>query len=254
MKNRTARIGWIVDVQNDFAKSALPGGRLYVRNLSDPADAGAELVEDNVVRAVEILREQCDALIYTGDWHSMEDPEIDDTRPDPAQGTYAPHCMGMSPDPAEREGAAIIPEIRPRDPLILERDASPAQAREIAHRAVREKRPVMIRKHQFSVFTGNPATDTFLLALQEELGGRKMEFYVLGHAREVCVTQFIDGVQSPERRTRGYHVVALRDAMWGLGLETEEETLRRWREHGGESLWVDELKDRLDASTEAQPD
>jgi nicotinamidase-related amidase len=240
-KKRTARIGWIVDVQNDFAKRRAPGGRLYVRDLFDDADAGAETVEPNVVQAVQLLRERADVIVYTGDWHHIDDAEIDPISPDATTGTYPPHCMGLSDDAAERAGAEIIAEIRPDDPLILDRDATSKQAHEVARRAVRERRPVFIQKHQFSVFTGNPATDDFLRALQQELGADTLEFYVLGHARDVCVTQFVDGVQAPERQERGYRVHALRDAMYGLGLEPEAETLARWRARGASVLRIDEL-------------
>ena len=48
-----------------------------------------------------------------------------------------------------------------------------------------------------------------------------------GVARDVCVTQAIDGLQA-----RGQRVTAIRDAMWGLGLEAEEDTLARWRRKG----------------------
>jgi nicotinamidase-related amidase len=241
MNDRTARIGWIVDVQNDFSKRGAPGGRLYVRNLFDDSDQGAEAVERNVVDAVELLREHSDVLVYTGDWHHADDAEIDPVSPDATKGTYPPHCMGLSADPAEREGAEIIAEIRPENPLLLPRDATPEQARDVARRAVREKRPVFIQKFQFSVFTGNPATDDFLRALQGELGAGTLEFVVLGHARDVCVTQFVDGVQQPERQQRGYRVQVLRDAMYGLGLEPEDETLARWQERGAQVMTVEEL-------------
>jgi hypothetical protein len=52
-------------------------------------------------------------------------------------------------------------------------------------------------------------------------------------------------VQAPERRSRGYGVVALRDAMAGLGLEPESETLARWADRGAEILSVDELVGRI---------
>jgi nicotinamidase-related amidase len=251
MKKRTARVGWIVDVQNDFAKRSLPGGRLYVRDLFDDSDPGAEAVQRKVERAVDILRRHADAVVYTGDWHSREDREIDPVSPDPQQGTYPPHCMGISSDEAEREGAAIIAEIRPADPLVLEREASDEEARAVARRAVREERPVFIRKSEFNVFTGNRATEAFLDALQEALGTESLEFYVLGHAREVCVTQFIDEVQRPPRRDRGYRVIAITDAMAGLGLEPEAETLARWERGGAETISTAELERRLLASTRA---
>lgn len=245
MTGHTARVGWIVDVQNDFAKRAAPGGRLYVHDLFDASDRGAEAVEPRVVEAVRLLREHCDALVYTGDWHAMDDEEIDAIAPDATRGTYPPHCMGLSADAAEREGAEIISEIRPYAPLLLPRDATAAQAREVAERAVRERRPVFIQKHRFSVFEGNAATDDFLHALQRALRADWLEFYVLGHARDVCVTQFVDGVQRPERRDRGYGVVALRDAMAGLGLEPEAETLARWSASGAEIRTVAELREAM---------
>jgi nicotinamidase-related amidase len=242
MNDRTARIGWIVDVQNDFAKRGAPGGRLYVRNLFDDADPGAESVERSVVAAVELLREHSDVLVYTGDWHHVDDPEIEPVSPDARADTYPPHCMGLSDDPVEREGAEIIAEIRPGNPLLLPRDATAEQACDLAQRAVSERRPVFIHKSRFSVFTGNIATDDFLLALQEALGAETMEFFVLGHARDVCVTQFVDGIQQPERQQRGYRVRALRDAMYGLGLEPEGETFARWQEGGAEVTTVAELR------------
>ena len=50
---------------------------------------------------------------------------------------------------------------------------------------------------------------------------------MIGVARDVCVTQAVDGLQA-----RGYAVTAVRDATWGLGLEPEAETLARWAGQG----------------------
>jgi nicotinamidase-related amidase len=245
MREKIARVGWVVDVQNDFAKRSSPGGRLYVRDLFDESDPGAEAVQPAVETAVRLLTRHADVMVYTGDWHSLEDVEIDPVSPDPQRGTYAPHCMGLAEDATDREGAAIIAEIRPSDPLVLEREASPADARRIAEAAVREGRPVFIQKSRFNVFAGNPATEPFLESLQETLGADILEFYVLGHAREVCVTQFVDEVQTAERKVRGYRVVAITDAMAGLGLEAEAETLARWSLGGAETISVTELEERL---------
>ena len=57
-------------------------------------------------------------------------------------------------------------------------------------------------------------------------------------ARDVCVTQAVDGLQD-----RGYRVTAVRDATWGLGLEPEEATLARWAVRGG-VVTLAELLDR----------
>lgn len=215
----TARIGWIVDVQRDFME---PEGRLYVKDLSDPDDVGARQVHDRIVDAVAWMREHCDLLVYTGDWHDYDDPEIDSDDPDPARGTYPPHCMGRSSDADERAGAEIVAAIRPDEPHVLEADADDDRAETVARRAARSGRPVFIRKTRFDVFEGNRATEAFLEALEEALA-RPLTFVVVGVARDVCVTGAVDGLQA-----RDYQVTALRDATWGLGLEPEAVTLARW--------------------------
>lgn len=224
--NAPPRVGWVTDVQHDFMRPPDEGGRLYVSDLGDPADEGAILARPKIEEAVRWMRAHCDVLVYTTDWHAMEDEEIDPDAPDPEAGTYPPHCMGLSEDPEMARGAEIIESVRPERPLILDRDADPADAAEIAARAVAENRPVVIRKKRFDVFAGNPAAEPFVEALVEELGD-ETEFVVVGVARDVCVTQAVDGLQA-----RGHATIAVRDATWGLGLEDEEETLARWRRRG----------------------
>ena len=220
---RPALVGWIVDVQADFMD---PAGRLYVRDLFDDSDPGAIQIVPALEEVTAWMRSHCDMLVYTGDWHGLEDGEIDPVAPDPALGTYPPHCMGRSPDPEERAGAAVIAEIRPRDPVVLAHNASTEDAEAAAHRAVAERRPVFVQKTRFNVFEGNPGCEVFVESLAEALG-RPLRFVVIGVARDVCVTQAVDGLQD-----RGYEVTAVRDATWGLGLEPEEVTLARWAERG----------------------
>jgi nicotinamidase-related amidase len=222
-----ARIGWIVDVQNDFMLPPEQGGRLYVHDLFDGGvDRGAIQIVPRLVEAVDWMRAHCDAIVYTGDWHDYEDAEIDPVAPDAVKGTYPPHCMGLSDDADEREGAFIIQEIRPADPIVLPRDARDADARETAGRAVDERRPVFIQKSRFSVFEGNAATDTFLDALRERLGGA-VEVWMIGVARDVCVKGAMEGMLE-----RGIPVTLVTDATWGLGLESEAESLARWMSDG----------------------
>lgn len=223
MNQRAPRVGWVVDAQVDFMN---PEGRLYIKDLFDEGDPGSVQVIPKLVRAVRWMREHCDAIVFTGDWHGLDDEEIDAESPDPAKGTYPPHCMGRSDDAAERAGAEIIPEIRPVDALTLPLGADARLAAEIAARAIAERRPVFIPKTRFDVFEGNPAAEAFLDGLAGALGGRP-EFVVVGVARDVCVTQAVDGLQA-----RDYRVVAISDATWGLGLEPEEETLARWARKG----------------------
>lgn len=227
------RIGWIVDVQNDFMLPTEQGGRLYVRDLFDESDRGAVQARAAIEQAVGWMRRHCRVLVYTGDWHGPDDEEIDAAAPDAARGTYPPHCMGLSEDAEERRGAEILASIRPGNPLVLPRGATPQQAREVAREAVESGRPTFIQKERFSAFEGNPGTEAFLDELHRLLG--ELEVVVAGVARDVCMTQAVDGMQA-----RGYRTVALRDATWGLGLEAEAETLRRWA-RGGRVVRLDDL-------------
>lgn len=239
----TRRIGWVVDVQNDFMTPPEEGGRLYVHDLSDPGDPGARLVRGRIEEAVDWMRAHCDALVYTGDWHSLADEEIDPHDPDPEAGTYPPHCMGLSADPEERAGAEIITSIRPDEPLVLERGADAERARKVAREALESGRPIFIHKNRFNVFEGNPAAAPLLENLAEALGGDP-EIVVVGVSRDVCVTEAVDGMHE-----RGYRTVAMSDATWGLGLEAETHTLARWA-RGGRVLTLDELRE---ASTPGEP-
>lgn len=218
-----ALIGWVVDVQNDFMD---PEGRLYVKDPARSDDPGAVRARPAIEEAVAWMKAHCDVMVFTGDWHGYGDAEIDPERPNPAGGTYPPHCMGRSDDPEEQRGAWIIESVRPANPVVLELEHGPEDARAVAALAVEESRPIFIHKTRFDVFEGNAAAAALVRSLEEVLD-RSLEIYVAGVARDVCVTAAVDGLAA-----RGYEVVALRDATWGLGLEAEEETLHRWKEEG----------------------
>ena len=221
--SQAAKVGWVVDAQIDFMD---PGGRLYVKDLFSDTDPGCVQVIPALEQAVAWMQAHCEVLVFTSDWHGLDDEEIDPISPDPAKETYPPHCMGRSDDPDERAGAEIIAEIRPDDPLVLEIGASDAAARAIARSAVEQGRPIRILKNRFDVFVGNAATPALLDELQRLLG-RTLDFVVAGVARDVCVTQAVDGLQA-----RDYAVTALQDATWGLGIESEDQTLARWAAKG----------------------
>lgn len=222
-----ALVGWVVDAQNDFMLPPERGGRLYVHDLFDGgADRGATQIVPQLVKAVAWMRAHCDAIVYTGDWHEYADAEIGPVAPDPSRGTYPPHCMGLSDDADEREGAFVIPEIRPADPVILPRDAGNDDADRAARRALDERRPVFIQKSRFSVFEGNAATDALLAAFRDRLGA-PLEVIMVGVARDVCVKGAVEGML--ERRIP---VTLVTDATWGLGLESEAESLARWMNDG----------------------
>ncbi|MEP7383302.1 MAG: isochorismatase family protein [Gemmatimonadota bacterium] len=221
---RPPRVGWVVDVQNDFMR---PDGRLYVHDLFNAGDAGASRATPAIVRSVAWMRRNCDVVVYTGDWHAYGDREIDTVNPDATKGTYPPHCMGLSDDADERSGAALIAEIDPGSTaIVLPRDASDDLAREVARRAVAEHRPVFIQKREFSVFEGNAGAHAFIAALQAALGGSP-EFVVCGVATDVCVKQAVDGLLDREAP-----VVLVRDATWSLGLLPPAETYDAWERRG----------------------
>jgi nicotinamidase/pyrazinamidase len=229
MTDRIVRVGWMVDAQNDFLLPPEDGGRLYVHDLFDGGkDAGATQCIPALIRAARWMEAECDVVVYTGDWHSYDDAEIDTVSPDATKGTYPPHCMGLSPDADERRGAEIIDPIRPADPIVLERGATDDDARDVARRALEERRPIFIHKSVFDVFAGNPATDELLRELRRRLNA-PLEIFVAGVARDVCVKQAVEGMLAEER---GYAVTMITDATWGLGLEDEAVSLKRWSDAG----------------------
>ncbi len=220
-------VGWVVDVQRDFMDPPSAGGRLYVHDLFDSADRGAVEALPAIERTVVWLRGRADALVYTGDWHSADDREIDAVAPDVTRGTYPPHCMGLSADPAERAGAELVAGVAP-DPaatVVLGRDASEEDARAAARAAV-GGRAVFVQKREFSVFDGNAGAGAFVEALVAGLGWG-VTFVVCGVAADVCVRQAVDGLVA-----RGHRVVVVRDAVWGLGLERVEGLVAGWEAAG----------------------
>jgi nicotinamidase-related amidase len=242
-------VGWVVDAQYDFVFKILPGGRLYVRRLSNPDDVGAESIIPTLERAVALLHASCDNVTYTMDWHHESDEEIDAIAPDPAKGTYSPHCMGMSGDPVLREGAALIPEIRPLDdPLMLERDVRGAAARAIALEAIRQRRSVCIHKYKFSVFLGAPGIEDYLEGLEEGLDA-ELEIIICGVATDVCVKQALEGFLA-----RGNRVTLISDAIYGLGLEEDATLIADWRARGVTVRTLDEHFTYLQsAPTDSEP-
>ena len=233
-------VGWVVDVQRDFMDPPSIGGRLYVHDLFDATDVGATRVLPAIERTVAWLRAAAAALVYTGDWHAADDREIDAVAPDATRGTYPPHCMGLSSDPAERAGADLVPTIAPdaASVVVLSRDATDDEARMAAAAAVAGQ-SVFVQKREFSVFEGNHGADAFvasLVAAVARAGGGMPTFVVCGVAADVCVRQAVEGLLA-----RGHAVVVVRDAMWGLGLEPLDTLLAQWSAAGARVTTSDAL-------------
>ena len=218
------RVGWIVDVQNDFMR---PDGRLYVKDLADDHDVGAQAIVGQLARVLDWMREHCALVVYTADWHRWDDPEISVDAPD-FENTYPPHCMGAVEDPELQTGAHIIDEVRPDEVLVLRRDAAAEEARSIARQAIAQERPVLIQKSRFSVYEGNPVTDAFLDEVKQVLpGSGDTEVVVCGVARDVCVKHAVEGFPA-----RGFRPTILSDATWGLGIEDAADAYARWSRSG----------------------
>ena len=234
-------IGWVVDVQHDFMTPPEQGGRLYVRHLDDPTDLGAIRVLPTLTRAVAWLHQHADAVVYTGDWHADDDREIDREHPN-FRDTYPAHCMGAGANPAERPGAALIPSVAPRGPVsVIDREASDAVADRAAKHAAAGG-TVMIEKREFSVFTGQARTDRFLASLGAQLGARP-GIIVCGVATDVCVRWAVEGFLD-----RGYAVTVIRDAVWGLGLQSDDTLFAAWTARGARITSLAELQSEATAA------
>ena len=235
------RLGWVVDVQHDFMTPPDEGGRLYVKHLDDPTDIGATRIVPALVRAVAWLHQHANAVVYTGDWHADDDREIDRDTPN-FRDTYPAHCMGAGSNPDERPGAELIDAIAPREPvLVIDRDAS----NETADRAARHAGAggtVMIQKREFSVFEGQTRTDRFLGKLTAELGAEP-EIVVCGVATDVCVRLAVEGFLD-----RRYAVTVVRDAVWGLGLHSDDALFAAWTARGARITSLAELEAEVPAA------
>jgi nicotinamidase-related amidase len=229
------RIGWVVDAQRDFMDPPELGGRLYVRHLGDPTDQGAATIVPTLARAVAWLGANCSTVVYTADWHTEDDREIDRTAPD-FRETFPAHCMGAGARIDERAGASIVDAVQPMAAMvILDRDAAPADADQAARRAALGA-PVMIRKREFSVFAGQRQTHRFLAALRDALGGTP-DIIVCGVATDVCVRLAVEGFLD-----HGYRVTVIRDAVWGLGIVPDEQLFANWHARGARIVGLADLE------------
>ena len=220
-------IFWDVDTQFDFMMPPERGGKLYVKDINDEADEGAIQVAPALRRLSDYAREHGILRVATGDWHTLEHPEIDAEAPD-FQTTYPPHCM------ADEQGAEKIPETALRDPVTVPLEASETDARAAVRAAREQGRDIFVQKREFSCFTGNPATETLLRELNADA------YVVYGVATDVCVRHAVEGMLE-----RGETVYVVDDATWGLGLEGKETLLSRWEEQGARRITTDQVVEQF---------
>jgi nicotinamidase/pyrazinamidase len=218
---------WDVDTQYDFMTPPEEGGKLYVRDGSDPDDPGAAAIVPVLEALSRFAREHNVMRVATGDWHYPGHREIDAENPD-FRTTFPPHCM------AGELGSRKIPETALRDPLVIHLRSDDGHAYDVARRAVREHRDIFVEKEEFSCFTGNPATEALIRALDPSV------VVVYGVALDVCVKAAVEGMVE-----RGRRVMVVADATAGLGLEPAEELLADWRRRGVEVVESGAVGERL---------
>ena len=214
---------WDVDTQFDFMTPPESGGKLYVKDVGDPADPGATVIVPQLRELSSYAREHGILRVATGDWHTLDHREIDAKNPD-FRDTFPPHCLAGEP------GSEKIPETALRDPIVIPLRADPEAAREAVRVARAERRDIFLHKEEFSCFAGNPATDALLRALEAQA------LVVYGVALDVCVRHAVEGMLE-----RGQHVYLVEDATWGLGLEPREVLLRGWYHRGVRRVTTAEL-------------
>ncbi len=205
---------WDVDTQFDFMTPPESGGKLYVKDAADPADAGAVQIVPALRALSDYAREHGILRVATGDWHTLDHREIDPVNPN-FRDTFPPHCM------AGERGSEKIPETALRDPVVVPLRAGPDAGRDAVRRARAEGRDIFLHKEEFSCFAGNPATDALLQALDAEA------LVVYGVALDVCVRHAVEGMLE-----RGERVYLVEDATRGLGLEPREALLDAWAARG----------------------
>jgi nicotinamidase-related amidase len=213
-REATGLVFWDVDTQIDFMTPPEGGGKLYVRDVDDPEDEGAQRIVPAVERLSSFARDCGILRVATGDWHLPDHPEIDPVAPD-LRATFPPHCM------AGEVGAMKIPQTELRDPLTLPLRADLALAWDIARRAVREGRDIFLQKESVGCFSGNRATEALLTALNPRA------VVVYGVALDRSVAEAVEGMLERE-----WDVYVALDATWSSGLEAPQDLVARWDDRG----------------------
>jgi nicotinamidase/pyrazinamidase len=213
-REATGLVFWDVDTQFDFMVPPALGGKLYVRDVNDPKDEGAQRIVPALERLSSFARDYGILRVATGDWHLPDHAEIDAVAPD-HRTTFPPHCM------AGEIGSTKIPETELRDPLTVPLRADLALAWDIARRAVREGRDIFLQKEDVGCFTGNRATEALLTALNPRA------VVVYGVALDRAVAKAVEGMLD-----RQWDVFVAVDAMWSSGLEAPHDLIPRWADRG----------------------
>ncbi len=203
---------WNVDTQYDFMRNDETfKGALPVE--------GARAIEQNLGKLTQFARIYDIKVVNTGDWHTLNDREIDNVNPD-FKTTYFAHCMQNT------KGAEHVPVTAPTNPAITYWDRETFDKT-----AVQKNRDVVIYKNEFDAFVGSKHTEEILNIINPKT------VFVYGVATNVCVDFAVKGLLQ-----RGKEVYVVEDAIKELPKEIAaqplEDVLKQWNFDGNVAKFI----------------
>lgn len=199
---------WNVDTQKDFVN---PKGKLYVQ--------GAEKLKPKWKRLTRLAKKKSIRVVNSADHHFYYSAEIDSS-PDFIK-TFPEHCI------AGTDGAELIKETKPNDPVIFEWNKDYLITTEIF--AQEKYRNFIILKDEFDVFSGNKWTDTIISLIKPKT------VVVYGVTTNVCVDYAVRGLAKKVKK-----IYVVEDAI--KELPNIPLPFMRWKKLGVEMVQLDELE------------
>lgn len=214
------KIAVFSDLQNDLVH---PQGTFYVKPFGDVYDTGSSKLIPMWKKILAWMKHNADVIIYTGDWHSYADEEIDTINPNLIT-TFPPHCMGDSDSP---DGALVLNEVCPNNLLTLG-IFEPLKAKQHKLKdAFNNKIPVLFLKNKVSVWNGHPDFNALMEHLKTISCEDDITFQVCGVPADLAIDQFVI-----EARSRGHFVEVFKNAIMGYDEERVERCVTTWENSG----------------------
>ena len=223
-KNLNKILFWNVDTQYDFMRNDEDyRGTLTV--------AGAKNIEGNLEKLTKIAEKDDIKVVNTGDWHTLEDAEIDAKTPD-FKNTYPPHCMQNT------KGAEYVPATNPKNPYVIDWN----KTTQIDANKLAENRNITLYKNNFDAFAGNQNTEKVLNMINPEA------VFVYGVATNVCVNFAVEGLL---KRNKEVYVVldAIKELPNEIAATPLEQVLDTWKNNGAKFITTNEVENLLNANT-----
>ncbi|MCB9359264.1 cysteine hydrolase [Candidatus Woesearchaeota archaeon] len=206
---------WNVDTQYDFMRNdETHKGKLPVE--------GARAIEGNLELLTKLAAREGMQVVNTADWHTYDDPEIDDNNPD-FVNTFPMHCE------AKTKGAEYVPATKPQDPYIVDCRNGQYDAEKL-----RTERNVQFYKNEFNIFTGNKLAEAAVDIIAPD------RVIAYGVATNVCVDFAVMG-----NLERGREVYVVEDAVKELPHLPLDATMDRWKDAGAKFIKTAEVADYL---------